>query len=523
MKPTHIIHDQDNHFKLDPVTRTWTNATAQKPILIQGDHNSEVFTFELPLRIEGHLMSECDAVQVHYINIDTVTRAQSRGVYEVEDLQVNPDGSETITCSWVISRNATKYVGSLSFLLRFSCVQEDGTEYYVWHSAIDNSSVVSKGISNGDTIAEAYPDILAQWYQEIEKWKAETGNGSLAGVDWLATKEVIQEGSVVFPEVTKSFDGAMQFLSGVQMEIDPGLYYDVNWNGKIYTRQALVYDGETYLGNGRVVFGSAAGDLPDTGEPFGIVYNGGANLMLKKANTATESIKLSISTAGEYRYNKMPKEYLPVGLSNIVAFTAAELRAMSCEEFAAAVGEREFIIVEYERPISQGGMLSYKSNPVLLAKDRLGDYVGCAHDWYDVGLGYIIRLIAYNGNVSLAVTPYRAVAFPTSTTIDVGAYPVWTGEYWDFEVPKMELPTLMLPAEQLTDGAVISVSAETYMDLMQKIQMSYTLTIVTEVSGGLAMLPVLCMTAPLVGYPATVKCFSPTTGEIITITLIPSA
>lgn len=324
MKPTHIIHDQDNHFKLDPVTRTWTNATAQKPILIQGDHNSEVFTFELPLRIEGHLMSECDAVQVHYINIDTVTRAQSRGVYEVEDLQVNPDGSETITCSWVISRNATKYVGSLSFLLRFSCVQEDGTEYYVWHSAIDNSSVVSKGISNGDAIAEAYPDILAQWYQEIEKWKAETGNGSLAGVDWLATKEVIQEGSVVFPEVTKSFDGAMQFLSGVQMEIDPGLYYDVNWNGKIYTRQALVYDGETYLGNGRVVFGSAAGDLPDTGEPFGIVYNGGANLMLKKANTTTESITLSISTAGEYRYNKMPAEYLPDGIAKVDTATVGQ-------------------------------------------------------------------------------------------------------------------------------------------------------------------------------------------------------
>jgi hypothetical protein len=319
MKPTHIIHDQDNHFKLDPVTRTWTNATAQKPILIQGDHNSEVFTFELPLRIEGHLMSECDAVQVHYINIDTVTRAQSRGVYEVEDLQVNPDGSETITCSWVISRNATKYVGSLSFLLRFSCCQEDGTEYYVWHSAIDNSSVVSKGISNGDTIAEAYPDILAQWYQEIEKWKAETGNGILAGVDWLATKEVIHEGSVVLPEVTKSFDGAMQFLSGVQMKIDPGLYYDVNWNGKIYTCQALVYDGETYLGNGRVVFGSAAGDLPDTGEPFGIVYNGGANLMLKKANTATESITLSISTPGEYRYNKIPKEYLPDDIGGAVA------------------------------------------------------------------------------------------------------------------------------------------------------------------------------------------------------------
>lgn len=167
MTMKHSTHDQNNPFILDPVTRTWTNAAVQKHNLIQGDHNSEVFTFRLPRLIEGHDMSVCDAVQVHYINIDSVTRAQSCGVYEVEDLQVNPEDSETITCSWLISHNATKYVGILHFLLRFTCSREDGALDYVWQSAIDSSVVVAKGINAGEILPDTYPDILEQWRQDL--------------------------------------------------------------------------------------------------------------------------------------------------------------------------------------------------------------------------------------------------------------------------------------------------------------------------------------------------------------------
>lgn len=173
----HSVHDQDKHFILDPVTRTWSNVVVQKPILIQGDHNSEVFTFQLPRLIEGHDMSQCDTVRVHYINIDAVTREQSPGVYEVEDLRVNPDDKETIICSWRISHNATKYAGSLSFLLRFACSQEGGTEGYVWHSAIDSSAVVAKGIDSGSVVMTAPPDILAQWKAELMAGVVRTVNG----------------------------------------------------------------------------------------------------------------------------------------------------------------------------------------------------------------------------------------------------------------------------------------------------------------------------------------------------------
>ena len=69
MSHIHSVYDGDTHFKIDPVTRQIEN-TSGKVILMQNDHNSERFTFEIPRTIDGHDMSQCNAVEVHYINID---------------------------------------------------------------------------------------------------------------------------------------------------------------------------------------------------------------------------------------------------------------------------------------------------------------------------------------------------------------------------------------------------------------------------------------------------------------------
>lgn len=167
MKLTHNVQDADSHFIFNPATRNWTYRPTKKRVLIQGDHNSEVFTFEFPRLIEGHDMSKCDAVQVHYINIDEVTREQSCGVFEVDDVQALSGDADTLTCSWLISNNATKYRGGLNFLLRFACFREDGSLYYDWHSAIFSGVAVAKGINNGDVIVAEYADILERWRQDL--------------------------------------------------------------------------------------------------------------------------------------------------------------------------------------------------------------------------------------------------------------------------------------------------------------------------------------------------------------------
>lgn len=61
---THSIIDSDTYFIIDPITRVIENTAHRKNILMQRDHKSERFTFELSRYIEGHDMSMCTRAEV---------------------------------------------------------------------------------------------------------------------------------------------------------------------------------------------------------------------------------------------------------------------------------------------------------------------------------------------------------------------------------------------------------------------------------------------------------------------------
>lgn len=167
MAHIHKVQDTDIHFKIDGTTRTVKNVPETKIMLVQRDHNSERFTFEIPRMVDSHDMSACNVVQIHYINIDSINKNnQSLGVYEVDDLDVSPDNEDVVTCSWLISENATRYVGKLSFAIRFVC-STDGTVDYAWNTATYSGVNVTSGIYNGEEIAAEYADILEQWRHEL--------------------------------------------------------------------------------------------------------------------------------------------------------------------------------------------------------------------------------------------------------------------------------------------------------------------------------------------------------------------
>lgn len=168
MAHKHSVYDTDTHFIIDGVTRAVKNASQTKTMLVQHDHNSERFTFEIPRMVDGHDMSICNSVQVHYINIDSTDKTKkTSGVYEITDIQISPDSDDVVICSWLISGNATKYVGNLSFVVRFACVSDDGTLDYAWNTATHSAVSVSTGIYNGEAVVEEYVDVLEQWRQEL--------------------------------------------------------------------------------------------------------------------------------------------------------------------------------------------------------------------------------------------------------------------------------------------------------------------------------------------------------------------
>lgn len=163
----HPVVDYDNHFIIDPVTRDIDNAENKKTVLIQNDHNSERFSFELDKLVEGHDMTKCNKVEVHYINTATTSRLSRTGVYEVDDLQVAESDKNKIVFTWLVSENATYYAGTLNFLILFACV-EDNVCTYKWHTSINKSMTIAAGMNNGEAVTSTpYPDILEQWREKL--------------------------------------------------------------------------------------------------------------------------------------------------------------------------------------------------------------------------------------------------------------------------------------------------------------------------------------------------------------------
>lgn len=167
MAHQHPVKDTDLHFVIDPVTRVVENNSG-KIVIMQHDHQSEIFTFELPRYIDTHDMSLSNTVRVHYINIGTSSKyTPVSGVYEVNDLQVDATNENLVTFSWTLTNNTTQLEGTLNFIIRFSCLTGDTIDYS-WSTAIYSGIIVAKTIDSSDYVMTAIPDILEQWKASLK-------------------------------------------------------------------------------------------------------------------------------------------------------------------------------------------------------------------------------------------------------------------------------------------------------------------------------------------------------------------
>lgn len=167
MAHLHEMRDSDTHFVIDPITMEIINNSA-KHTLQQGDHNSEIYSFELPKVIEGHDMTLCNLVQIHYINIKGDKTEQSKDIHKVTDIAVSDTEADTLVFTWTVHGNATKYAGSLNFRIHFYCIDDAGNYTYKKHTEIFKGITISDGFNNAETVEEDNSDILAQWEARLD-------------------------------------------------------------------------------------------------------------------------------------------------------------------------------------------------------------------------------------------------------------------------------------------------------------------------------------------------------------------
>ena len=260
MAHIHNVIDTDVHYKIDGVTRTITNVNETKRRLVQYDHNSERLTFEVPRFVDNHDLSECNAVQIHFVNKDVYEKNVSKSFYMVNDLHVKDDDEETVELSWLVANDATQFVGTLDFVIRFACVRNDVIDY-VWNTAIFEGITILPGIYNilGE-VTEEQRDIIAKIQSDIADIKKIQEAGAPL---WSEIKgkpsRVEEETIVILPETTYKLNvtngvGVRGLVEPTKLGLEVGMDYDVIWNGVYYRCTAI----EVILDNGnkQVVIGA---------------------------------------------------------------------------------------------------------------------------------------------------------------------------------------------------------------------------------------------------------------------------
>ena len=217
------VVDMNTPFVVDADTREIINKEHKKKVLIQGDHNSERFTFEIPRFIEGKDVGKCNSVQIHYINVGK--GGQNTGVYTVTDLNVYEFIHDILNCSWLISRNATKYEGTLSFMIRFAEIVNETEIKYAWHTEAYEGIKVAKNIDAAEDLEEEYVDVIAQWKRDV---LAEMHNYVDAAVESsvdIATKELVARLDNLAKVEGEGLTDAEKELVDIRVDAD-GIAYD---------------------------------------------------------------------------------------------------------------------------------------------------------------------------------------------------------------------------------------------------------------------------------------------------------
>lgn len=213
MAHEHKIHDSDVHFIIDPITRQLTTES-KKVNLIQFDHNSERFTFQLPRYIEDHDMSLSDIAEIHYINGNPNGPGEGKNVdiYMVDDLQVSPDSDNVVIGSWLISANATQFVGNLNFAIRFACIDDDNKITYQWATNVYSNITIVQGINNAGAIS-----VDVEENDLINAWKKEILRSIQPSIDHI-NNQVAEAESLANDSEASAYDSAQSAIAAKKSE-----------------------------------------------------------------------------------------------------------------------------------------------------------------------------------------------------------------------------------------------------------------------------------------------------------------
>ena len=161
MPHKHVIVDDDARFQVNTDTKALIDSEPSKRTIVQYDHNSERYTFEIPRYIEGHDMSLCNVVEFHFTNIDKTTKEEIDGFLPVTDLHISAEEENKVVCSCTIDKICTQHVGPLHFSIRYACEKSDGSVDYEYNTRKYTRISIADGMGNREKVDALKAQIAA--------------------------------------------------------------------------------------------------------------------------------------------------------------------------------------------------------------------------------------------------------------------------------------------------------------------------------------------------------------------------
>ena len=355
MSHSHILYDSDPHFKIDPISRNIIDGSSKKVRLMQYDHNSERFTFEIPQEIEGHDMSLCNLVEIHYVSIESNTKVVRGGVYTVDDLHVESGNDKLVVFSWLIPNKVTQYVGQLQFLVRFACVNDvNGGIEYVWNTGIYSGINISSGIYNRDSqsdnqvppynfVTTLDGNVLKFYVGSEEEYNQLKDSGLLVDCMCFVEDDDIED-------ISDRFNGIEAEIANVQTDIEAeiaNLQIDIN---ELQTDIEEVKDGSVSVPKANILAGYPVGTYQVNGGvttqkvplqagsvyllrftlDWGVMERTSHYTFILSVGGDTTGNSVSTSAGGGYVFTYVPSGY--VGTSDIDPYNGKQEKLVLWDE-----------------------------------------------------------------------------------------------------------------------------------------------------------------------------------------------
>lgn len=158
---------------IDPGTRTITVPLEYQLFGVENDKEVERIYFQCP-KIVG---DNQDLSQDYQLFINYQNANGDPDAYKIQDMQVDGD---TITFSWKLGENVTKYRGDIQFA--FGAIipgdEAEDPDKHRWNTTINTDCTCLIGLKCTQQVAESNPDALAQIWSAIDELKSGGGEGS---------------------------------------------------------------------------------------------------------------------------------------------------------------------------------------------------------------------------------------------------------------------------------------------------------------------------------------------------------